>query len=138
MTQHQGKSTSTHAAGSMTGGGTSTGTGGQGSTGVQDNTYNVISVVYHTLQGADTIQKYMQDARGSDQQVEQFLAEAAEQYKRLAQRGRECLAQMLQAQGQGGSGQQMQGGSSGGQQGTGGRSGQQSQPGGSSRNSQGS
>lgn len=128
MAQHQGSSTSTPS----TGGTQSRGLSGQGSTGVQDSTYNVISVVYHTLQGAETVQRYMQDMQGADPQVEQFLREAQEAYKRLGQRGRECLAQVLQQQG--GSGQQMQGGTSGGQMGQGRGGNQQSQGGGSTGN----
>jgi hypothetical protein len=95
------------------------GTGGQGaSTGVDNTTFNVISVVYHALQGAETIQKYLRDGHGQDAKVVQFLRDAQEQNKRLAQRGQECLHQLMMQQG-GGAGQQVQGGTSGGQQGAG-------------------
>ena len=130
MAQNQGTSGSTQSTGGMAGG-ISAGMQGQGSgnTGVDNTTFNVISVVYHALQGAETIQKYLRDSQGQDQQVEQFLREAQEQNKRLAQRGQECLQQMLQQHGGASSGQQMQGGWKGGQQGSSGTSGQQSQGG---------
>ena len=37
----------------------------QAATGTSDPTYDVISVVYHALQGAETIQRYLD--RGSDE-----------------------------------------------------------------------
>ncbi len=123
MAQHQGTSGGSQSAGGKTGGSQSTGmhsgTQGQGtSTGVDNTTFNVISVVYHALQGAETIQKYLRDGHGQDAKVEQFLRDAQEQNKHLAQRGQECLHQLMMQQG-GGAGQQMQGGTSGGQQGAG-------------------
>jgi hypothetical protein len=137
MAQNQGNSTSTQSAGTS-GGAKSMGAGAQGATGIQDATYNVISVVYHALQGAETIQKYLKDVQ-NDPQCEQFFREAQEQNKRLAQRGRELLAQVLQQGGQHAHGQHLQGGSASGQQGSSGQqprgSGQQSQ-GGSGQQSQ--
>jgi hypothetical protein len=96
-----------------------------GATGVADPVYNLISIVYHALQGADLYRKYEQDAQG-DQQLAQFFRQACEDEKRRAQQGRELLLQCLQSGG--GHGQQLQSGSAG-QQRSGSTGGQQSQSG---------
>jgi hypothetical protein len=100
--------------------------------GTSDTAYNLISVMYHTLQGCQTYEKYAQDAeRAGEQQIAQFFRDTGREFERCAQRGQQLLAQCLQ-QGQstqGGrgtqlnsqmgtsSGQQSQSGMSSGQQG---------------------
>ena len=43
-------------------------------TGTRDEHYNVISVLYHALQGADTCGTYLQDAeQAGDQELAQFF-----------------------------------------------------------------
>lgn len=37
---------------------------GTGNTGTQDVTYNLVSILYHALQGAETYDQYIQDAQG--------------------------------------------------------------------------
>ncbi|MDQ6619390.1 MAG: hypothetical protein M3Z31_06790 [Pseudomonadota bacterium] len=70
-------------------------------TGTPDVTYDLISVIYHALQGAETYGKYIQDAQqGGNQEVAQFLREVQQENERRATRGRELLARCLQ-QGQG-------------------------------------
>lgn len=105
---------------------------GTGQTGVRDVTYNLISVVYHALQGAETYKMYEEDVeRTQDSELAQFFRQACEEEKRRAQQGKELLARHLQKESGGsGGGQQLQAGSSG-QQGSasGSRSGQQSQSG---------
>jgi hypothetical protein len=123
-----------------TSGSTSTGRMQGSATGVSDPIYNLISVVYHALQGAETYQKYEQDAQG-DQHLAQFFRQACEEEKRRAQQGRELLAQTLQRQGsgqqlQGGSGGQQRGGSGSSQQNQSGSSGQQGGTGSSNQHSQ--
>jgi hypothetical protein len=103
------------------------GMGGQ----IPDTTYNLISVLYHTLQGCQTYEKYAQDAEQAGQKdVAQFFRKTGREFEQCAQEGQQLLAQCLQ-QGQGGSRQlhsQMSG--AGGQQGQSGMtSGQQSQSG---------
>ncbi len=72
-----------------------------GNTGTRDVTYNIISVVYHALQGAETIEQYIRDAdQGGDQDLTQFFRETQEQYRQLADRGKQLLGQRL-GQGQG-------------------------------------
>jgi hypothetical protein len=67
-----------------------------------DTTYDLISVMYHTLQGCQTYEQYAQDAEQAGQKdAAQFFRDAEREFERLAQRGRQLLAQCLQ-QGQGG------------------------------------
>jgi hypothetical protein len=84
-------------------GGMQSGTG-QSRQGASDVTYDIISVLYHALQGCETYEQYAQDAEQSGHQdVAQFFRDALQQDRQLAQRGRELLMQCLQReQGQGG------------------------------------
>lgn len=63
-------------------------------TGTQDEQYNLISVLYHALQGGDTISQYMADAQ-SDADLSQFLQETQGQYKQIADKAKQLLAQRL-------------------------------------------
>lgn len=109
-----------------------------------DTTYNLISVMYHTLQGCQTYEQYAQDAEQAGQQdVAQYFRDTGRELERCAQRGQQLLAQCLQKgqMGQGGRsgqlssqmsgspGQQSQSSSLRGQQGamSGGSAGQQGQ-----------
>jgi len=79
-----------------------------GRQGTPDNaTYDLISVMYHTLQGCETYEQYAHDAEQAGQQeIAQFFREVQQQNERFAQRGQQLLAQCLQ-QGQGGRSGQM-------------------------------
>lgn len=37
---------------------------GTGNTGTRDETYDLVSILYHALQGAETYDQYIQDAQG--------------------------------------------------------------------------
>lgn len=78
------------------------GSGLQSATGqTQDTTYDLISVMYHTLHGCQTYERYAQDAEQAGQQdVAQFFRDTGREFERCAQRGQQLLAQCLQ-QGQG-------------------------------------
>jgi maltooligosyltrehalose synthase len=91
------------------GSGTQAGMGRGGRRGTPDDaTYDLISVMYHTLQGCETYEQYAQDAEQAGQQeIAQFFREVQQQNERLAQRGQQLLAQCLQQQGQGGRSGQM-------------------------------
>ena len=105
-TTQSGTSGSSTARGS--GSGTQGGMGRGGRQGAPDNaTYDLISVMYHTLQGWETYEQYAQDAdQAGQQEIAQFFREVQQQNERLAQRGQQLLAQCLQ-QGQGGRSGQM-------------------------------
>ena len=84
--------------------------GSQAQTGTKDETYNLVSVLYHSLQGAETIETYKQDV-GGDQQLSQFFEQAQQQYRQLADQAKQMLGSKLQGGQQGGGGSAMFGGS---------------------------
>lgn len=59
--------------------------------------YDVVSVLYHLLQGADTIETYCQDADSTnDQELTQFFREVQETNNRLAEKAQNILKSRLQ------------------------------------------
>jgi hypothetical protein len=63
-------------------------------TGTRNETYNVISILYHALQGAENCQIYLKDAQ--DGQAREFFQQALQSQRQLADRGKEVLQQCLQ------------------------------------------
>lgn len=54
--------------------------------------YNLVSMVYHAGQGAETCRKYVADAQqAGDQDAAAFLEEARRHYEQLAQKGLQLL-----------------------------------------------
>ncbi|MGE3539336.1 MAG: hypothetical protein AB7N91_18130 [Candidatus Tectimicrobiota bacterium] len=71
------------------------------STGVKDEMYNVVSVLYHALQGGETAMQYLHDAQeAGEQELARFFQEVQDCQKHLAKRAKTMLAQHL-TQGQG-------------------------------------
>jgi hypothetical protein len=65
-------------------------------TGTKDEQYNLLSVLYHTLQGAETYEQYIHDAQqAGDQELTQFLREVQAEDRRRAERAKELLRQRL-------------------------------------------
>jgi hypothetical protein len=65
-------------------------------TGTQDKTYNLVSVLYHALQGAETARQYIQDAQhDGDEELVQFFRAAQEWQRHLATQAKEVLKQRL-------------------------------------------
>ena len=64
-------------------------------TGTSNPTYNLVSVLYHALQGAELYQKYASDA-GGDQDLASFFREVQQQEQQRADRARQLLATRLQ------------------------------------------
>ncbi len=64
-------------------------------TGASNPEYNLISVLYHALQGADLYQKFASDA-GGDQDLANFFHEVAQQEQQRAERAKQLLATRLQ------------------------------------------
>jgi hypothetical protein len=61
-------------------------------TGTKDKDYNLVSVLYHALSGADSCVQYAQDAKQeNDDQVADFMSEAQEQYRKLAEKAKQLL-----------------------------------------------
>ena len=70
--------------------------GDTGDTGTRDITYDLISTAYHLLQGAETVEFYLEDAeQEGDQELIQFFRETKEEYERRADRAKELLARHL-------------------------------------------
>jgi hypothetical protein len=65
-------------------------------TGTRDTHDNVISVLYHTLQGAETVAQYIADAeQAGDQELARFLREVQEEDRQRADRAKAFLRQRL-------------------------------------------
>ena len=81
----------------------------QGDTGTRDITYDLVSVIYHALQGAETTALYIADAeQEGNQELAQFFREAKEDYQRRAERAKQLLTTHLgnqQSSGAAGGGQ---------------------------------
>jgi len=72
-------------------------------TGTRDVHYNLVSVLYHTLQGAETCVQYRADAEeAGDHELAQFFREVQEEDQRRANRAKALLQQRLSQGGRGG------------------------------------
>ncbi len=69
--------------------------GDRQTTGTRDATYDLISVAYHALQGAEAYSTYAQDAEQGDQELAQFFREAQQENVRRADRAKELLGQRM-------------------------------------------
>jgi len=88
-----GGATATRSSGSgqRSGQGSST-----GRTGTSDLDYNLVSILYHALQGAETYDQYIQDAQqDGDQDLAGFFREVQQENKRRADRAKQLLARRI-------------------------------------------
>ena len=70
--------------------------GGEAETGERDENYNLISVLYHALQGAQTYSQYIRDARAAgDEELVEFFSEVREEEQDRAERAKELLSARL-------------------------------------------
>jgi rubrerythrin len=68
----------------------------EGNTGTRDVTYNLVSVIYHALQGAENYSVYARDAeQAGDRETALFFQEAHEQERRRADQAKELLGKHL-------------------------------------------
>jgi hypothetical protein len=65
------------------------------STGTSNPEYNLVSVLYHALQGAELYEKYASDA-GGDQDLASFFREVQQQEQQRAERAKQLLAARFQ------------------------------------------
>ena len=64
--------------------------------GTQDVTYNLVSVIYHALQGAETCDVYVRDAeKDGDQELVKFFQEVKNQNQQAAEKAKKMLAKQL-------------------------------------------
>ncbi len=69
----------------------------EANTGTPDTTYNLISVIYHALQGAQTYEQYINDAvQQGDEGLAQFFRAARDESTNRADVGKQLLAQRLE------------------------------------------
>jgi hypothetical protein len=70
--------------------------GDEAETGESDENYNLISVLYHALQGAQTYSQYIRDARAAgDEELVEFFSEVREEEQDRAERAKELLSARL-------------------------------------------
>ena len=72
-------------------------------TGTRDETYDIIAVLYHALQGAENCELYADDAE-DDQELRQYFERAGQQQREIADQGKALLHGRLTRGGTGGSG----------------------------------
>jgi hypothetical protein len=66
------------------------------STGTHDEHYDLVSVLYHALQGASTYQRYIDDARtAGDDELASFLEDVQKQDRERADRAKELLGSRI-------------------------------------------
>jgi hypothetical protein len=71
-------------------------TTGEKVTGVRDEHYNLVSILYHSLQGAQTYDAYISDAeRVGDSELAKVFREVQEEEHRRAVRAKELLVRKL-------------------------------------------
>ncbi len=78
----------------------------QGDTGTRDITYDLVSVIYHALQGAETTALYIADAeQEGNQELVQFFTTAKDEYQARADQAKQLLTTHLAgSQGRGAAG----------------------------------
>ncbi len=63
------------------------------STNVPDKDYNLISVLYHVLKGADNCDTYIKDAEeANDRELADFFKETKEKYMEIAEKAKKLAA----------------------------------------------
>jgi hypothetical protein len=66
-------------------------------TGTRDESYNLVSILYHALQGAETVGRYIDDAESAgDSELADFFRECREEDMVRAERAKLLLAQRLE------------------------------------------
>jgi ferritin-like metal-binding protein YciE len=65
-------------------------------TGTRDAVYDLVSIIYHALQGAETYGMYIADAEEvGDSELAKFLEEVQDEERRRADRAKQLLASRL-------------------------------------------
>ncbi|MDC0709052.1 hypothetical protein POL68_11315 [Stigmatella sp. ncwal1] len=70
--------------------------GGEQQTGTRDEHYNLISSLYHLLEGAATCEQYIRDAQQSgDQELAQFFKDWQDEQRNLSERAKNLLGSRI-------------------------------------------
>lgn len=64
-------------------------------TGTRDEHYDLVSVLYHALQGADVIDRYIKDASG-DEELAGFFQQVKQGYTRTADQAKKLLVDRIE------------------------------------------
>ena len=65
-------------------------------TGMKDEHYDIVSALYHALQGAEASKKYISDAeQEGDQEIVQFFREMQDQNRQTAEKAKALLAKKV-------------------------------------------
>jgi len=65
-------------------------------TGMPDKDYDIVSTLYHALQGADICDKYIADAeKTGDQEAVGFFHEVQDHNRKLAEKAKDLLAKRV-------------------------------------------
>jgi len=64
---------------------------GEETTGTRDEHYNLVSVLYHALQGADTCDQYALDADAEEKDLANFFRTAQRSHSELADQAKKLL-----------------------------------------------
>jgi hypothetical protein len=76
---------------------------GSSGTGERDATYDLLSVLYHALQGAEACGRYLLDAEAvDDEELAEFFEDTRTEYAARAKRARRLLAGQLLEEGESG------------------------------------
>ncbi len=68
----------------------------QHETGTHNATYDLVSILYHALQGAETYNEYMKDAdEAGERELGEFFREVKEEEKNRADRAKNLLMKRL-------------------------------------------
>ena len=68
----------------------------KGNTGTADVTYNLVSILFHALQGAETYDQFVRDAEQSgDEDLAQFFRTVKEEDERRANQAKQILGRRL-------------------------------------------
>lgn len=61
-------------------------------TGASDPTYNLVSVLYHAMNGAETYEQYIADAeRDGDEDAAEYFRWTQQQLREVTERGKQLL-----------------------------------------------
>ncbi|HEY9761784.1 MAG TPA: hypothetical protein V6D07_04625 [Trichocoleus sp.] len=71
-------------------------TASKNTTGTENKQYDIVSILYHALEGAASCDQYIADARkAKDEEVVSFLEQTQEEYRRLAEQAKALLKARL-------------------------------------------
>ena len=88
---HSGSSSSSGSSGRVT-----------GASGTKDATFNLVSILYHALEGAETYGKYIMDAESEgDRELAEFFQQVKEEEYRRAELCKQHLSRYLSKSGTG-------------------------------------